>query len=385
MVLKKCHMSESLQEMPVDRDDFHRMLSRAFMRGQWQNETARVSHETGIPEVETGLVGPNAGGEPFLWQWPTVRSFLETSCAVVPEAFTARRALMFNNPGLPKGTTTTINMGIQMIRPGELAWAHRHSISALRFVIEGNPSLCTVVNGERCAMANYDLVLTPAWSWHDHHNGHGGPGIWLDVLDGPVVRMLNQLFFENFGPAQQPLANFPGETLTVLKAPDQVLPSASSGFGAQMHFPWQEVEPRLHKAAGEQGSLYDGVVLEYVDPKTGGSVLPAFGCWAQMLRPGEATKSHRHTSSAVYFVIGGEGRTIVGDRTLEWGPHDCFAVPNWSWHEHLNRSRDKPALLFSVNDIPLIRYLGLYREEPEISISHAGRAPGDDASFLRMP
>ena len=42
------------------------------------------------------------------------------------------------NPGLAKGTTNTINMGIQMIRPGELAWAHRHSISAIRFVIDGD-------------------------------------------------------------------------------------------------------------------------------------------------------------------------------------------------------------------------------------------------------
>ena len=379
-------MSESVQKSSVDRDAFHRALSQAFLRGQWQNEAARVSGETGIPEVETGLVGPNPGGDPYLWPWSRVRDFLDMSCDIVPEAFTARRSILFNNPGLAKGTTTTINMGIQMIRPGELAWAHRHSISALRFVIEGHPSLCTVVNGEKCPMSAYDLVLTPAWSWHDHQNGAGGPGVWLDVLDGPVVRTLNQLFFENFGPAQQPLANFSGETLAVLKAPDNVLPpTGRPSAGTRMCFPWRDVEPQLLAAARGAGSAYDGAVLEYVDPTTGGSVLPTFGCWAQMLRPGEATKAHRHTSSAVYFVVQGRGRTIVGDRVLEWGPNDCFAVPNWSWHEHQNLSPEAPAILFSVNDIPLIRFLGLYREEPEISISRADRTTGVEGSFMRVP
>ena len=72
---------------------------------------------------------------------------------------------------------------------------------------------------------------------------------------------------------------------------------------------------------------------------TGGPTLPTLSCWIQLLRPGEHTKKHRHTSSAVYFVAGGEGTTIVGDKALEWTKNDCFAVPNWAWHEHVNRSK----------------------------------------------
>jgi 1-hydroxy-2-naphthoate dioxygenase len=379
-------MSKGLQSSSVDRDDFHRLLSQAFLRGQWQNETAKASGDAGQAEIATGLVGPKPGGEPHLWQWSTVRSFLETSCEIVPEAFTARRSILFNNPGLAKGTTTTINMGIQMIRSGELAWAHRHSISALRFVTEGHPSLCTVVNGEKCPMSNYDLVLTPAWTWHDHHNGAAASGIWLDVLDGPVVGALNQIFFENFGAARQPLADLAGETLNALRPPENVLPrSARSGAAARICFPWREVEPQLFEASQTAGSPYDGAVLEYFDPETGNSVLPVFSCWAQMLRPGEATKPHRHTSSAVYFVVRGRGRTIVGDKVLEWAPNDCFALPNWSWHEHRNLSSSAPAVLFSVNDVPLVRFLGLYREEPEISISRVDRAMNVEGGFMRAP
>src|SRR5579875_1884592 len=98
-------MSEGARNLSVDRDHFHRLLSQAFLRGQWQNETAKAAGETGRPTVEAGLVGPKPGGEPHLWQWSAVRNFLETSCEIVPEAFTARRSILFNNPGLAKGTT----------------------------------------------------------------------------------------------------------------------------------------------------------------------------------------------------------------------------------------------------------------------------------------
>ena len=369
---------------PVVQDDFLRALKGAYMRGQWQNEAVRKAGDGGVEEVEKGVFGPKPGGAPYIWPWSMVRGFLDQSCEAVPQSFTSRRSLLFNNPGLAKGTTNTINMGIQMIRPGELAWAHRHSISALRFVIEGNPALYTVVNGVKHPMSNYDLVLTPAWNWHDHHNGPQRHGIWLDVLDGPIVGGLNQVFFENFGPEQQPLANAPGDPLSVLALPDNVIPAnARLGSDARMVFPWADVDAKLKAAAAGPGNPYDGVVLEYTDPTTGGSVLPALSCWAQMLRPGEATKPHRHTSSAVYFVIRGNGRTIVGDTELQWGPNDCFAIPNWAMHEHRNLSESSDAVLFSVNDIPLIRFLGLYREEPEISISRAASGPGPDT--MRTP
>ena len=88
-----------------------------------------------------------------------------------------------------------------------------------------------------------------------------------------------------------------------------------------------------------------------------------------MLRPGERTKRHRHTSSAMYFVVRGEGTTMVGEQALEWKQHDSFVIPNWAWHEHVNRSKSDEAILFSVNDIPVLNAFGLYREEPENSLA----------------
>ncbi|HET9549399.1 MAG TPA: cupin domain-containing protein, partial [Candidatus Binatia bacterium] len=75
-----------------------------------------------------------------------------------------------------------------------------------------------------------------------------------------------------------------------------------------------------------------------------------------------------------YFVVGGEGASIVGDKTLEWSKYDSFALPNWAWHEHINRSKSEEAILFSVNDIPIVEAFGLYREEPENSL-HTTQVP----------
>jgi gentisate 1,2-dioxygenase len=83
-----------------------------------------------------------------------------------------------------------------------------------------------------------------------------------------------------------------------------------------------------------------------------------------MLRPGEKTKSHRHTSSAIYHAFRGSGCTTVGKKRLEWSRGDCFTVPLWSWHWHENNQREE-AILFSITDRPAKEALGLYREEAE--------------------
>jgi gentisate 1,2-dioxygenase len=46
-------------------------------------------------------------------------------------------------------------------------------------------------------------------------------------------------------------------------------------------------------------------------------------------------------------------------------------VPNWAWHEHVNRSKTQEAILFSVNDTPIVSAFGHYREEPENSLHTA--------------
>ena len=59
---------------------------------------------------------------------------------------------------------------------------------------------------------------------------------------------------------------------------------------------------------------------------------------------------------------------MAGDKAMNWTKNDCFVVPNWAWHEHVNRSKTKEALLFLVNDTPIVSAFGHYREEPEVSL-----------------
>jgi gentisate 1,2-dioxygenase len=149
-----------------------------------------------------------------------------------------------------------------------------------------------------------------------------------------------------------------------------------------LRYAWKDIEPQLRALADSPGSPYDGVALEYINPMTGGPTLATLSCWIQLLRPGEHTKKHRHTSSAVYFVVGGEGTTTVGEKTMDWTKNDCFAVPNWAWHEHFNRSKSEEALLFSVNDAPIVSAFGHYREEPENSL-HRTAVPAVPAPMTK--
>jgi gentisate 1,2-dioxygenase len=141
----------------------------------------------------------------------------------------------------------------------------------------------------------------------------------------------------------------------------------------------------LKDFAGEgQVDPYDGVLLEYANPLTGGHTFPIMTCYIQMLRPGETTRRHRHTGTTQHHVVRGSGVTVVDEAVtpppgvdpqepvlsaeaadLEWGEKDCLIVPSWRWHSHRNNSRTEPAILFSMSDRPILEAAGLYREEGE--------------------
>ncbi|HEY7163277.1 MAG TPA: cupin domain-containing protein [Candidatus Binatia bacterium] len=347
---------------------FNKELADLDMSGQWIYEDL----------LNRAIGGPRPRGDAYLWPWKVVYPKLLEACDVLEESFTARRSLLFGNPGLHDNATThTLLMGIQMIKPGEIAWAHRHSLAAVRFVIKGDGKVFTVVDGEKCPMESYDLILTPQWTWHDHQNPTTETAIWVDALDVPFLLGLNQPFYQPYpGNKVQPVRETTREDLQQRaglvrppwKGAKEQNPRSREGEVPSMRYPWKQVEPQLRALAVNPGGAYDGVALEYTNPVTGASTLPTLSCWIQLLKPGERTKKHRHTSSAAYFVVRGEGTTMVGDTALDWTEHDCFAVPNWAWHEHINRSQSDEAILFSVNDIPILRAFNLYREEPENSL-----------------
>jgi 1-hydroxy-2-naphthoate dioxygenase len=184
------------------------------------------------------------------------------------------------------------------------------------------------------------------------------------VLDVPLMIALNQAFYEPYGEERQPLRNDAGGTAARL-SPYRPAWETRPTRRAPVRYPWRDMESHLQRvAATSDGSAFDGVALEYSDPLTGGPTLPTLTCWASWIKPGQKLVPHRRTSSAVYHVIRGHGRATVGGIDLEFGPRDSFCVPNWAWHHIENASNGEELVLFSVHDIPVLRALGLYREDP---------------------
>jgi gentisate 1,2-dioxygenase len=138
-----------------------------------------------------------------------------------------------------------------------------------------------------------------------------------------------------------------------------------SSFGAPPYrYPWAETYANLLALKQSEGDPFDGILLQYSNPFTGGPTLQTFSCMIQLLRPNEKTRSHRHTSTTVYHAFRGQGTTKVSANNLAWDQGDIFVVPPWQWHSHEN-STDQDAILFSITDRPATEALGLYREEAD--------------------
>ena len=152
--------------------------------------TERVNEDNLVPlwNVLKTLVTPEPKSpcRPNLWKYSTVRPVLLEAGGLLTAKEAERRVLILENPGMPGESkiTTSLYAGIQLIMPGEIAPAHKHSQAAFRFIIEGNGAY-TAVDGEKSYMSKGDLILTPSGRWHDHGNESNEPTFWLDGLDIP--------------------------------------------------------------------------------------------------------------------------------------------------------------------------------------------------------
>ncbi|HEX7052707.1 MAG TPA: cupin domain-containing protein [Burkholderiales bacterium] len=294
---------------------------------------------------------PQPKSVPMLWPWRRIESHVRKAAQLVSAEKAARRVVMLVNPGRKEWSAAAglLYTGVQIMNPGEFTSAHRHQASALRFIMEGRGAY-TVVDGERIALGERDLVLTPNGTWHDHGVEPGGTQcIWQDGLDIPLMNSLDANFYEvHPRVVQEPL---PGK---IEKK------NWSKPYSPVFHYPWAEWYEKL-KSEGED-SPYDGKLLEYANPLTGGPVMPTIGARLQLLRPGEATRAHRHTGSAIYQVAKGRGWSEISGQRFEWREKDIFALPSWAPHRHGNASSREEAVLFSFDDLPAMRALGLYRE-----------------------
>jgi len=235
-------------------------------------------------------------------------------------------------------------------------------MAAFRFILQGEGAY-TNVDGQKMVMEEGDLILTPQWAWHEHAHEGKEPMVWIDGLDVPFIQSLQVISFQPYRQGRLPVSESidPGSYYGTTRPVGETDPP-SMPF---LHYRWRDTYPSLQRLGRGNGNPYDGVALEYINPATGGSTLPTLGCWIQMLRPGEHTKAHRHTSTSIYHAFRGSGTTMINGEPFRWEKGDTFIVPLWSWHEHANRSSKEEAILFSMHDLPILKAFGLYREEAQ--------------------
>lgn len=338
-------------EATPERKAFHDRIGRENLAPLWQ-----VLGELVPPRPCSPCV-------PALWRYETVRPYLVEAGKIITAKEAERRVLVLENPGLRGASSITHSLyaGLQLLLPGEVAPSHRHTQSALRFVVEGEGAY-TAVDGERTTMRPGDFIITPSWTFHDHGNPGSEPVIWLDGLDIPLVAFLDAGFAERYPAEVQPITKAEGDTLARYGA--NLLPleyTSTSSTTPIFNYPYartREALDRLRRSSPAHPC--HGLKMQYANPSTGGYPMPTIAAFIQLLPGGFRGKPYRSTDGTVYSVVEGRGRSAVGEQIFEWGPRDVFVVPSWCKVSH---EAGENAVLFSFSDRPVQKTLGLWREE----------------------
>jgi gentisate 1,2-dioxygenase len=324
------------------------------MESARQEFYSRLKTRSAAPlwEVLSDIVrkDPRTAVQAALWRYDEMRPFIAEAGRLITAEEAERRVLILENPGLPgmSRITQSLYAGLQLIMPGETAHSHRHSASALRFILEGTGAY-TSVDGERMTMQPGDFILTPFWSFHDHGNPGADPVVWLDGLDIPIVNMFDTSFLERGTEShEQPLQTHEEH---------EARPPAHSAL-KYPYDPHRESLAKMSKA-GVPDSRH-GFKLEYRNAKTGGPPLPTIGASLQLLPTGFSGKPYRATDATIFCAVEGRGTSTVGEKTFSWGPRDIFVVPSWHAVTH---QADVESVLFSFSDRPAQKALGIWREE----------------------
>jgi gentisate 1,2-dioxygenase len=323
------------------------------------------NHLTPLWEVLGALVPkqPKSPVAPALWRYNEVREQVMEAGRLITAEEAERRVLVLENPALRGNSSITQSLyaGLQLIMPGEVAPAHRHTQSALRLVLDGEGAY-TAVDGERTTMRRGDFIITPSWTWHDHGNLGTEPVVWLDGLDIPTLRFFDAGFAEHGSAASQQTSRPEGDALARYghNMVPMDLKQTPSDPTKVFVYPFVQTREALEGIARTEADPHFGHKLRYVNPATGASPMPTIGAFAQLLPAGFETSPYRSTDGTVYVCLEGEGSADIDGVTYTFGPNDIFVVPPW----HTLRLQAKvQTILFSFSDRPMQQALGLWREE----------------------
>lgn len=320
---------------------------------------------------------PVSAAVPYSWKYQDARAKLFELSDLLTVQEAERRNINFVNPALrdfmPAASLPTLRGGIQLLLPGEKAYTHRHSANAFRFILESPESgACTVVEGTKIPMRPGDLVMTPNWAWHDHHNESDSHAIWYDGLDVLMAYWIGGVFSEE-------LKEVGGKSYQAIQQnADQVTDCYGAGLvhrrtmfpehipavnNPLLYYPYSKARQALQRLleAGA-GNDFDGVLMEYVNPVNAGPTFPTMNTAIRIV-PGKSTLRARHRTENVMFITmeGSVTFQLPENQTFETRPFDVTAIPSWVPYTVTNPEKE-PAVLFSNSDRPLFEKLGFYRQ-----------------------
>src|SRR5215471_6681233 len=305
-----------------ERQAFYDRIAPANLAPLWEQ-----LHSLVTPEPTTSCV-------PALWRYEEVRPRLMEAGGLITAQEAQRRVLILENPGMRGQATITGSLfaGLQLILPGEVAPAHRHTQSALRFIID------------------------------DHGNDTEEPMVWLDGLDIQIVKLLSASFAEQ-APAEVQAVTRP-EGDSAARFGNNLLPvdwKPAVKTSPVFNYPYARTREALATLARNGApDPYHGHKMRYVNPASGDYAMPTIGTFMQLLPKGFATRPYRSTDGTVYVAVEGSGETRVGEQVFRWQPRDIFVAPSWKPVSH---QAGEEAVLFSYSDRPVQEKLGLWREQ----------------------
>lgn len=276
---------------------------------------------------------PRTAFQPMHWRYETGRIALDQAGRWIGTDLAERRNLLLFNPvgDNDYATVRTLVVAYQMIKPGEHARAHRHTPNAMRLILDAGPGCSTVVNGVKLPMQTGDFLLTPSSAWHSHCNEGDVNAYWIDVLDVPLVHLLEPMFFDEH--------------------PDRYQKVDSEPVDHPFYFPPRCTRPELDAVpavAGVKCLKLD--VAEHMRTVA----VEQLGFAARARR-----EFARSTASRIFAAVSGRGTARIGDLVVEWSRGDVLAVPGWTRCEI--HAHDE-AVMMQVSDEPVLRMLGFYRE-----------------------
>src|SRR5918992_3007277 len=234
-------------KFPAEIEELNDLLRRRWVSGLWNLDHAERQSD------------PRTRVKPHVWKWQDIYDSLLQAREKISLAggSVERRVIRLVNPGMAETdmTSHTLLLSFQLIQPGEIAPAHRHTMAAIRFILQGKGAY-TNVDGQKMVMEDGDLILTPQWAWHEHAHEGDENMVWIDGLDVPFVQALNQISFDPYPQGRLPVEERPdaqvyyGLTRPVGELIEQKPPL--------LHYHWRDTYKSLKQLARATTNPYDG-------------------------------------------------------------------------------------------------------------------------------